>query len=475
MNRRLRAVVLGLLSLVLVWQVIARTLVAYLAEAAPQTALRLSPNDAQALSNLADRVFTPRWSQKQKEKEKQRAKANADESGDAPADTGAPDETNGRLGAWASVALKVDEANTPENGADLGSLSDEEIIERVRSWAEAAVVNDPFNARALRILGQLADEAGDKKRAAMLMEAATARSKHESLAVYWLLQNSLEQGDFAAVISHADVLLRTRPEFADQIVAALARMAERPGGAEPIKEILARNPPWRGQFFKTVARGITDARTPLDLLLSLRDAENPPSVAELKPYIDFLIGHRFYELAHYTWLQFLPLDQLSSTGLIFNNRFQLTPSGLPFDWVIRPGAGVTADITARPDQKGARALLVEFGLGRVDFPGVAQLMMLPPGRYQLSGKHKGQITGRRGLKWRVTCAGSTAPIAESPMLIGQVPDWKVYEFPITVPAADCPAQVLRLELDARSASERLVSGSMWFDELRLTRNIDESE
>jgi hypothetical protein len=56
------------------------------------------------------------------------------------------------------------------------------------------------------------------------------------------------------------------------------------------------------------------------------------------------------------------------------------------------------------------------------------------------------------------------------MVLGAVPQWKEFEVPVTVPATDCRAQRLELILDARSASERLVSGSIWYKELDLKRS-----
>ena len=41
--------------------------------------------------------------------------------------------------------------------------------------------------------------------------------------------------------------------------------------------------------------------------------------------------------------------------------------------------------------------------------------------------------------------------------------------PFTVPDADCCAQKLHLKLAARSESERLVTGAIWYDELGISR------
>jgi hypothetical protein len=209
---------------------------------------------------------------------------------------------------------------------------------------------------------------------------------------------------------------------------------------------------------------------PLDLLLAIKDTPTPPTTADLRDYLSVLIDHKLYELAYYAWLQFLSPEQLSSTGLLFNGGFEAMPSGLPFDWIIRPGAGVTIDIMTRPDEDGLRALYIEFGQGRVEFNGVSQLIMLAPGNYRFKGQYRGELVGRRGLVWRVSCAGGKGgAIGESQMTAGAAPRWKDIEWTFTVPDADCRAQQLRLELDARMASEQLVSGSIWYDELRISR------
>jgi hypothetical protein len=458
-----RAVALVGLALILFWLVISRTFIAHLAAIAPSAALKLSPTNPTALLKLADNSLNLRS-----------APENAMTAGMMASDRAIHANADATVNTSGPIAGTNSEPVGPSGLADRSqsSAAATEAGDQIRAWAELALLNDPLNARAFRILGLLADIGADEARAAMLMQAAAHRSIRESAAVYWLMRKSLDKLQYAPAIHYADVLLRTRRRFAMHVMPTLARMAENQEASSELKKLLVNNPPWRGQFFSILLSNISYARTPLDLLLSIKETPTPPTAEDIRLYLNFLIGHKFYDLAYYTWLQFLPREQLSSAGFLFNGSFEIASSEMPFDWVIAPGAGTTIDIAARPDQEG-RALFMEFGPGRVDFRGVTQLIMLSPGTYRLKGKYKGEIQGPRGLEWRVTCAGGRlTSIGKSPMVIGMTTAWKEFEFSFTVPDADCRAQHLGLELAARSASEQLISGSLWYDELRISRTSD---
>jgi hypothetical protein len=246
-------------------------------------------------------------------------------------------------------------------------------------------------------------------------------------------------------------------------------MAETKDSTTAVTQLLKDNPPWRPAFFANLSNSITDARTPLHLLLGLQGTAHPPTALEISGYINFLISRKFHELAYYTWLQFLPAEELARLSPLYNRSFESTPSGLPFDWVLTQGSGVTTEIRPRSDKPQQHALFLQFGQGRSEFPGVTQLSVLGPGDYELKGKHKGTLIGPRGLTWRVSCVGAQ-PLAQSDLLRGDIPQWRDFMLSFNVPQTGCRAQQIGLHLDARSASEKMITGSMWFDDLSLTRS-----
>jgi tetratricopeptide (TPR) repeat protein len=456
---RSRTIVVAVAALVLIWLVVSRSLSAFLADSAPRAALWLDPQQPEALVNLADQALNT----------------------DATPEVGAGNagQTSAQPAADSSQYTDDTRKNIDHAFSKFEKFGRNQSMNRpiapnneavVRARATTALTSDPLNARALRILGELAEADNDDAGAAKFMQAAARLSRHESAAVYWLLRNNAEAGNYQAAIYFADVLLRTSPQSDRFVIPVLGQISEDRDGAALLKAALARDPPWRGQFISQLPYNVTDARTPLDLLLTLRTNPVPPKPDEIGPYIYFLIAHNFYSLAYYTWLQFLPPEELRHAGLLFNGNFEGELSGLPFDWKITPGTGVTVDVVPRTDKNGGHALLVDFQYGRVDYHSVTELVMLAPGAYQFNGEYKGSLVGPRGMKWRVVCANGTVTNGgESPTIIGLTPNWQNVSFTFTVPAKDCPAQYVRLDLDARMTSEHLISGSVLFDELQISR------
>jgi hypothetical protein len=437
------ALIVGL-ALFFVWEIITRSFTAYLAYENPELAVTLRHNQPTALVKLADRALNQK-------NEAQKPEDKRNES--------------------TSRSAKENTESVGSDSSDPAFLSTgkhtRQELDQIRAWAELALRNDPLNARALRILGQVAHQNSNEQLANALMRAAAERSLHEGVATYWSMLRSFEAGDYPTTLQYADILLRTFGQTRPYVNLVVARLAETAGVAVEVRKLLINNPPWRSQFLIDLPRGIADARTPLDIFLTLKSTPSPPQLPELKPYLDFLVKRDLHELAYFAWLQFLPAEQLTKVTRLFNGSFDYPPSGLPFDWVFSEGSGTSIQVTERPDEENNNALRIEFGPGRVNFGGITQLVLLPAGQYQLRGTHKPEILSERGLIWQILC-GKT-PIGESQPVLGTDLAWSEFVVPFTVPA-DCPLQTINLVLDARSASETFVSGSIWYDDLSITRD-----
>ena len=170
-------------------------------------------------------------------------------------------------------------------------------------------------------------------------------------------------------------------------------------------------------------------------------------------------------------MQFLTSEDLSSTGLLYNGRFERPLSGLPFDWVIDRGTGVIVQVSPAAGLERGRALVIELGHGRIEFGRVSQMTLLAPGTYRFTGQLKGELAGRRGLVWRVACAGAPRQVlGASEMMVGLAPRWRAFGFTFEVPRdRPCRAQKISLRLDARSASEQLVSGMVQYADFKIER------
>ncbi len=403
-----RMALMALLAPVLLWLIASRSLVAYLVAAAPETALMLRPHHPSALVARAEKT------------------------------------------------IDVDKDPTQKS------------LEEAGGQLRDALAAFPIDARALRLFGQLSEREHDKASVARAMQAAARYSSQETIAIDWLMRNSFINRDYHKAAYYADILLRTRPEAASFALPILGRMAEDEVGKKEVEAIFASGPPWRFWFFNELGMSVTNARTPLELLLSLKDSSAPPTEGELQAYILFLFQHNLYKFAYFAWRQFLPEDQLTKTGLLFNGDFETKPSGVSFDWKLEPPDGAILDIGPRPDAPGKNALFVEFGQGRVNFKGASEMVVLPPGGYRLIGLYDGQIAGQRGMQWSVVCWGG-ATIGESPMILGAFPEPRQFEFAFKVPATNCDAQIVRLDFVARSSSEQLVSGLIRFHDLSIAR------
>ena len=231
------------------WTVITQSLVAYLADAYPQVAYWINATPT-VLLNLADdklnadaatKVVEPVLSENLEHASRQQSYAKGIQSIeklDPQADEqGAPENSD------------LNPSSTSPTSATADNLSEADYAQ-IKTWAESALRQDPLNARALRILAQVAEHNSDGVRTKALMKGAAQRSPQESLAIFWMMRQNFQDRNYPEAIRYADILLRTRPQLAEHVFPMLGRIAEIPLAKAELKYMLAKDPPWRRTFFE---------------------------------------------------------------------------------------------------------------------------------------------------------------------------------------------------------------------------------
>ncbi len=115
------------------------------------------------------------------------------------------------------------------------------------------------------------------------MRAALRRSLSESRAAYSLMKTSFVKQKYADAARYADILLRSRPNMTKSVAPYLVRMAETEDAIPEVVRVLNNNPPWRVAFFAELLAVVTNAGTPLRLMLPLKTTPFPVIPDELQP------------------------------------------------------------------------------------------------------------------------------------------------------------------------------------------------
>jgi hypothetical protein len=425
-----RSASLGVLACALGWLVATSSLPYALAPLAPEAALALNPQNPEALLAKAELLREALLS----------------------------------LTAGKPKPQELDVGFTPQRVA--AESERESLREEIRALASKAVAVDSLNAEGYRLL---AETSVKPEEAAALMRAAFDRSRRETIALFWLLNDSFYRHDFTSALYYADILLSTRPELAEFVFSYLGDISRDGAGRALLVRKVAEHPNWRSYFLQFLPTLMSKGAAAIDVIGELTAIGSPPDGYDLAPILSHLIALDRSDIAYNIWLQSLPFQERASLGLLTNPSFEKDPSGSPFDWKIDRGLNAVAELTSG-EGGSARALHIAFSDGRVRFPEVAQVLLLGPGRYRLEGLMRGAVDGNRGLRWQLRCAaGTQAILGESESFLGRYPQWRAFSLDADIPSAGCVGQLLRLYHDSRSASEEFITGEAWFRGLELQR------
>ncbi len=308
------------------------------------------------------------------------------------------------------------------------------------AMARQALKQSALRADALRTLALSASAEGRAGAALTLMSRAGQLNPRDTQTQNWLFENAMLRADYRRAVLHADALMRRSPEVWSALSYTLvARLGDSAVRAAVIQH-LAVDPPWRGIFLYKAARNGADADVAA-LFQALKRTASPVTDEEAAPFFSRLVSEAKYRQAK-GYFDTLVSTSVQSTPLVYDGGFAGLPGPPPLNWQATAGEGGSASWTL---DDGA-----SLGSLRVSHDGFSssgalagQLILLPPGSYQVSARTRIDDPAAAGrFKLQITCVSGSRLVLMT--LNGVLGSWIPSQAGFTVPPEACEAQWLQI-------------------------------
>lgn len=342
-------------------------------------------------------------------------------------------------------------------------------LDRAKADALRALSLDLTNGHAAAKLMTILSEQGHAAEAAQLAGLAgrlwTARSDaHVYLADYWQAQGKLDR-----MLEEWNILFIRDPAFRQALFPFLHMLATQPETAPLLDHYATQSPQWWPAFFSYLVREPSTPPATLSHLygLTLKSGQ-PLRDTDIAQYVNRLIQENDWTAARNAWLDSLPTTVASLKGLLYDGGFEGERSPTGFDWTLAKHKQLAIKPEMTFGMEGQRALHITLNNAQhIPFQHVSQRLVLEPGTYELAYRARAdRFRATAGLQWRVRCQQDNRVLAEAPA-IHESFVWTGFTTAFTVPASDCPVQLLRLEAVSTRAHDQTFSGELWLDAMHI--------
>lgn len=349
-------------------------------------------------------------------------------------------------------------------------------MDNADALARMALERAPFNLQALRVVGLVEGETGDRALADDLLTLAGNWSLRDDSSHSWLIDNRLRRGDYGSAFAHADTLVRRRAEVRPQVFDLFGTAMETDPRSVPfLAGELADGPPWRAAFINSLYQREGGVALAAQLAMVMADSEGRFSDAELQQLYQSL--HSAGQIGALGQVR-SALDRPAAGQTLIDGRFEAESAILPFGWDLAVGAGysVAALADSGPSDE-AKDKARPSGALRIGHNGQSrdvlarQITLLPPGRYRLLGRSRWEFgQSEMTFAWQLVCQGAARPAGEATFSAPTAsnsagsPTWTPFSAEFQVPAEGCDSQSLQLVGENPGRRTDLV---IWFSHLEI--------
>jgi hypothetical protein len=314
------------------------------------------------------------------------------------------------------------------------------VTEETQRTAQDGLNHLPLAFEPFFIAARVAEQKGDLRRAIVLMEEVRRRRHSHPAARMQLMIYYIKAERYSEGMSEIDFILRRNEDLRPALLPELTKLLANPRGRAALAAILAKDPPWKKDFFaaagtRKIAAG--DARALYD------------QIRTLKPKGDLLLERQLvlqaqassgdYSGARQTWLAALPQQERASSQFMFDGAFRGVAAPAPFGWTFKDVEAGRAE----PSRDAQRPYLDVAYFGGRSVVLAEQTLALSPGAHSLRlvARSPNGITSGR-IFWRLTCLPGDSQIGVLDMSRAAA-DNRRFSASFTVPSG-CPGQSLAL-------------------------------
>lgn len=336
-------------------------------------------------------------------------------------------------------------------------------LAEVERLARDALRRDPTVVPAWSMLGLVAAARNQPDRAAA-MYRFSGRLSHRDLATQlWMIEERVQANDIEGALRHYDTALRTSSDSFPVLFPVLVSATANDGILPPLARLLNTMPPWRRDFLERLAAEPPDAARFVRLAGMIAGAMSADEKNLVAVAMRGMVERRQYQPAAGLY-RLLAGAAAGAPQTVRNGDFARPNLYPPLDWQLQGGADFGAE--QLPDTGGAQGRLRIYGVSGAGGLAARQLLLLPPGRYQIAALTAPVDDARPApLTWTVHCANPEATVLMQQALPpASGPGRPGASF--LVPAAGCAGQWLDLSLRADFNPGNVAA---WIDSIVIRR------
>jgi len=342
-------------------------------------------------------------------------------------------------------------------------------LQKSRSYVYQAIERNPLEQAYWINLAKIHQRLGEKTAFERALENAILVNP-TGYHGRWVAGNLFLQGeDIAKALPHFSYLLRYYPEQSSLIYDVWSKVVEDP---DFLLERLVPEDPSSLRAYLSYLYEINDGESAKKVWQRRTSLGQKADRTEALRHIDFLISRNEFKEAMEVWKARLHEEGLSGPtdgNLITNGGFETEKIlGGGFDWKTAEVKGAKIAFDRSVAFEGNSSIRISFGgKENVDFYHVHQIVSLKPNTDYLLNAYirTKEVTTKSGPKIEVYGIGSTFHVS-SESVVGDNA-WKELRVTFrTTPQSQ--AGVVRVRREKTDKFDRLISGTVWIDNVRLT-------